>query len=222
MRRQIGQPARRTRYGVRTQQLAQALDTYLKCEPDGKRSSRDRANWRAAMSTGFCGLMRAAEFAVQRGGSFDPDQHLTRADVTFFTDDESRRCAAVMMRPCKNGKYLHGKQFKLVLVGGGSLLDPVADLEHLFHVDPVPKAEEATTPLFRVCGSGAPAAMTVDQVRKMLRSLMKALGEDERLFGAHSLRIGGASAALAAGVPPPVIRLCGRWSSELWELYARM
>ena len=45
---------------------------------------------------------------------------------------------------------------------------------------------------------------------------------DPRKFGAHSLRIGGATAALAAGVPPAVIRITGRWSSDCWELYARL
>ena len=37
-----------------------------------------------------------------------------------------------------------------------------------------------------------------------------------------SLRIGGATAALAAGVPPQLIRLMGRWSSDVYELYCRM
>ena len=56
----------------------------------------------------------------------------------------------------------------------------------------------------------------------MVKTLMRLLGEDPARFGAHSLRIGGASAALAAGVPPALIRICGRWSSDVWELYARL
>jgi hypothetical protein len=55
-----------------------------------------------------------------------------------------------------------------------------------------------------------------------VKALAKAHGEDPARVGAHSLRIGGASAALAAGVPPAVIRLAGRWNSDLWEIYARM
>ena len=42
------------------------------------------------------------------------------------------------------------------------------------------------------------------------------------MFGAHSLRIGGATAALAAGIPPETIRLLGRWSSDCYQLYVRM
>ena len=51
---------------------------------------------------------------------------------------------------------------------------------------------------------------------------MAAAGREPRFFGAHSLRIGGATAALAAGIPPAVIRLCGRWNSDLWEIYTRI
>ena len=56
----------------------------------------------------------------------------------------------------------------------------------------------------------------------MVKGLMSAIGEDPDRFGAHSLRIGGATAALAAGMHPSVIRIAGRWSSDVWELYARL
>ena len=46
-----------------------------------------------------------------------------------------------------------------------------------------------------------------DQVKR----LMQAAGRDPNLYGAHSLRIGGATAALAAGVTPAMIRMMGRW-----------
>lgn len=36
------------------------------------------------------------------------------------------------------------------------------------------------------------------------------------------MRIGGATAALAAGVLPSLIRLMGRWSSDIYEIYCRM
>ena len=56
----------------------------------------------------------------------------------------------------------------------------------------------------------------------MVKALMQAVGENPADFGAHSLRIGGATAALAAGLHPSLIRIAGRWSSEVWELYARL
>ena len=59
-------------------------------------------------------------------------------------------------------------------------------------------------------------------LREQVKRLMQAIGLDPARFGAHSLRIGGASAALAAGVPPTLIRLLGRWSSDVYEIYCRM
>ena len=51
---------------------------------------------------------------------------------------------------------------------------------------------------------------------------MASVGCDPRRFGAHSLRIGGATAALAAGVDPAVIRCMGRWPSDVYEIYMRL
>ena len=62
----------------------------------------------------------------------------------------------------------------------------------------------------------------VAELRDMVKRLMEAAGRDPRRYGAHSLRIGGATAALAAGVPPQLIRLLGRWSSDVYQVYCRM
>ena len=56
----------------------------------------------------------------------------------------------------------------------------------------------------------------------MVKKLMSGLGLDPVRFGAHSLRIGGCTAALAAGVPPAVIRITGGSASDVWLLYARL
>ena len=225
MRREIGQPPRKRRYGVRTQQLAEAMEAAFGEAPSASAQERLNAlNWKAALSTAFCALMRGAEFALQPGEEWDPELHLARSDLSFFFDKEGRRCVALMMRPCKNGQHLRGKTVRLVLVGGATLIDPVEALWQLVNGDPVPEAERERTPLFRRrAGAGVrPAPLTVAQVRDMVKALMLDMGEDPKLYGAHSLRIGGATAALAAGVSPAVIRLCGRWNSDIWEIYARI
>ena len=65
-------------------------------------------------------------------------------------------------------------------------------------------------------------AVGVSTVRGMVKALMRSLGYDPCAFGAHSLRIGGASAAFAAGIEPSAIRLAGRWSSDVYEIYVRL
>ena len=56
----------------------------------------------------------------------------------------------------------------------------------------------------------------------MVKFLVESIGLDPAKFGAHSLRIGGAMAALAAGIQPTLIRVLGRWSSDIYEIYCRL
>jgi hypothetical protein len=59
---------------------------------------------------------------------------------------------------------------------------------------------QRTTPLFRLA-NGQP--VRTGDVRECVRALMRRIGCDPLQFGAHSLRIGGATAAMAAGVWTP-------------------
>ena len=99
-----------------------------------------------------------------------------------------------------------------------ALLDPVAELWAMFAADPVPEAERASTPLFRKASG---ASISTDDVCAMVRALMASVGEVPTEYGAHSMRIGGATAALAAGVDPSIIKVMGRWDSEVYEIYTR-
>ena len=49
-----------------------------------------------------------------------------------------------------------------------------------------------------------------------------AAGVDPSPFSSHSLRIGGATAALAAGMSPLTIRVMGRWDSDVYRVYCRL
>jgi hypothetical protein len=122
------------------------------------------------------------------------------------------------MRPAK-GKPGDGKWVPLYLQGGGSLVDPVKEVQRMLALDPVPEKERATTPLFRWESN---AAFTVEDVRRIVKLLARACGLDPAHYGAHSLRIGGATAALAGGVSPAAIRVAGRWASDVYLLYTRM
>lgn len=224
MRRHIGQAPKAVRYGVRTQHLAQALHAYHSVDvlrPSKLRSDElDSLNWVAALSAAFCGLMRGGEIAVEDGSAWSAVFNLSRADVKFGSD-EIGDFVVIMMRPLKNGRHLRGKNVPIVL-RPGKLLNPVAALRRLVDFDPVPPELEASTPLFRLRRLGGVVAARVSDVRKEVKRLMQLLGLQAEHFGAHSLRIGGASAAAAAGVPPAVIRCCGRWNSDIFEIYTRI
>ena len=80
------------------------------------------------------------------------------------------------------------------------------------------RGRAASTPMFRKADG---TAFTTDEIRAIVRQLCLAIGEDPLLFGAHSLRIGGATALFAAGAEPIHIRTMGRWSSDCYRLYVR-
>ena len=215
MRRELGDTPVRRRYGVRTQHLRQAMDLCLprKCRRRAVRSMR------ALLAVAFCGLLRGGEAALPDGEEFDPRKHLTRGDIRFFTLPDGRRAAVLVIYQAKNSKQLTYKTVPVYLVGGGTLIDPIAELERMLELDPVAEDMRSVTPLFR---DDAGAAFRRRDVSRAVKSLMESIGLDPGCFGAHSLRIGGATAALAAGVHPSVIRITGRWSSDVWQIYARL
>ena len=119
----------------------------------------------------------------------------------------------------RKGKVLTGKTYTLFLRGGGTLIDAVSEVMLYIEMDPVAPEAEDSTPLFRRADG---TALRREDVAEMVKYLMKAIGLNPDRFGAHSLRIGGATAALAAGVQPTLIRVLGRWSSDIYEIYCRL
>ena len=63
--------------------------------------------------------------------------------------------------------------------------------------------------------------MTVRGVHGMVRELMASRGLPPSEYGAHSLRIGGATSLLRRGVSHAVIQVMGRWDSDAYEAYCR-
>jgi len=56
--------------------------------------------------------------------------------------------------------------------------------------------------------------MSYTRVRKLIQIKLQQLGYSPNLFGTHSLRSGGATAAVNASVPDRLFKQHGRWHSE--------
>ena len=220
MDRAFQAPPRRPRRGVKTQHLAAGL----------KKAFGGQSLFELGMVAGtqlaFCALLRAAEWAVGDKDVFQPERNLCLSDVKYtmnadgtvaFDEDELGEYMTVMMRPCKKLKYMHGKMIP-VMVRDGSILQPVSAMrEYLTKRAFV--GDASTVPLF-VNATGAP--LRAADVRKAVKKIVLAVGENPNLYGSHSLRIGGATAALAAGVAPAHIQLLGRWDSDCYQIYCRL
>jgi hypothetical protein len=179
----------------------------------------ERAMWRAVLTFGMSAMARACEFALDAGRqeTFDPSQHMTAIDVAAVWRGGVRH-AAVRMRKRKNLKVLRGKDHTVVIAAGGAHFDAAALLFQWLDVRRAAGVGDGR-PLFCRAHGGA---ISTEEVRCMVRRVMRAAGRDPAVYGGHSLRIGGATAAHAAGVPPSLIRLMGRWSSDIYEIYCRL
>tara|TARA_B110001450_G_scaffold108375_1_gene102539 strand:- start:199 stop:1950 length:1752 start_codon:yes stop_codon:yes gene_type:complete len=203
LKRIVGEAPRAVRRGIAPQMLRKAMDLCL----DPKVPLH--ANIRAALATALQGLLRSAEYTTA-----DKRYMLTRADLVQITEQQ----AIVMMHPCKNMHHLGGKTCPLVIGAGGEYVDAVAEIRNMLEVDPSGRSDEHT-PLFRDPATNAP--LSYDQIEKVTKELMAAVGEDPSQFSTHSYRIGGATALFAAGANETVIRTMGRWSSDMHRLYVR-
>ena len=213
MRREMGERPKRVRWGVRTQQLREAMD---KCLPH--KSSVEAQGWRAALTLAFCLLLRGGEVAVPSGEQFNPLQHLTRADIQVIRAKDGSLVLKLRLRVLKK-RVMTGKTYTVFLRAGGKLIDAVREVLLYLKMDPVEPGMEKHTPLFRHANG---EAFRREDVAAMVKRIMASIGLDPARFGAHSLRIGGATAALAAGVQPTLIRVLGRWSSDIYEIYCRL
>ena len=68
-------------------------------------------------------------------------------------------------------------------------------------------------------GARKKGALKYTRARELLREVMAKVGLDVELYGLHSLRSGGATAAAAEGVPQRLIKRHGGWRSDAVNAY---
>ena len=188
--------------------------------------------WHALARGGeLCGSSTARAHAQ---GSSDPGVKTApmRADLSFGKSRSGKRYACLMLRPLKkkgDESSAPVPQFFEEHDGEGS--DAFAALDRLERFDPVPNAERATTPLFRLRSKrqggkrGVTKRMSCSQFRQLVRDVahgVLGLGKRKQ-WGAHSPRIGGATDLAATGKACVLLlQAKGRWGSDIGRIYARM
>ena len=210
------------RHGVRPQWLARALEKeregmlYSKLQRSIGLLEAKFENLAACAECGFAGLLRGAELTSLR---FNRYIDVSRADVKLIHKGPKGPYAVIRTRNSKAKGAKRWEKIEVYLPSGGKYIDPYTALIRLFEKDPVEKGNRDTTPLFRDPESNK--AVTVTQLRTKIKDLMGSIGLDKTKYGAHSLRIGGATALYALGVDALTIKTLGRWSSEAYMLYVR-
>jgi hypothetical protein len=209
-------PPRRLRIGVRPKHLRQAIDAGL--------DTRDplNANYATAFEVCLVAIARAGEIAsgLPRG-AFDVSRHPSRADLTFEYDSAGNPISAKIMIVNSKARGIEARRkVPVTLPMQGNYLSPGYRLWLLDRsIDPVPDALRATTPLFRDPATNT--ILTVDGLRASLRAILSNIGRDGSTYGAHSLRIGGATAMAFCQASAEVIKDVGRWNSDAYLRYIR-
>lgn len=206
---------RRVRHGVRPRMLRDGIAVGL--QPTASPSDAVDAS---VLEVALVALARMCELVSGRG-PFDPRRHPRRSDVRFvWRGGELVGCTIWIVNSKARGAAESLRKLPVHLPVTGALLSPGLALWYVCHVsDPVPEAAEASTPLFRDPRTGL--ILTVAYVRSRLRSLMSAIGRDGSLYGAHSLRIGGATAMSWLQASREHIMAAGRWRSDAYLRYLR-
>ena len=174
--------------------------------------------WAVAV-LGFRRLLRSAEMACPPGAAFDSRRGLCRGDWRWPGEPGApREHATLTILPLKKGPG-QAKDLSMPCWDDRqqqlSMWSAMAGLQRW---DPVASVEANTAPMFSN-ERGRP--LTTTEVRAIARKVARVAGAQEREYGGHSFRIGGATALHGAGCPELAIKTMGRWSSDVYEIYTR-
>ena len=170
-----------------------------------------------ALTTYFFTVSRGKDLSPKTRCGFDATTDTTVSDVEW-TDYGY----ALKIKKTKTGHNLNFDAKPVVEVMGNALCPVTAMKNHLRQCLVHNKdlgSNMTTTPLFqRKDGS----VLTTRDLYEYVKNCMKCIGLNERDYGAHSLRIGGATAALAsAGGNEYVVKVLGYWVSNAVESYTK-
>ena len=158
----------------------------------------------AALLTAFYGFLRVSEYTSLRKKSFDPATTLLFSDCSFTRDG----AVTIYIKASKTDPFRTGVPLRIE--PNGSSLCPVNALRHHSRSHP-----SQTGPLFTFQNGRYLS-------RKDINSLLLATTDGMANISSHSLRIGAASTAAAAGCPKWLIQALGRWSSDCFREYIRI
>ena len=158
----------------------------------------------AALLTAFYGFLRVSEYTSLYKKSYDSTTTLLFSDMTFTSDG----AVIIYIKASKTDPFRQGVPLRIE--SNGSSLCPVAALRHFSRVHPSRRG-----PLFTFHNG---CFLSRKDVNFLLVSTTEGLAN----ISSHSLRIGAASTAAAAGCPKWLIQALGRWSSDCFRDYIRI
>ena len=161
---------------------------------------QDKALFLAASLIAFFGLLRVSEYTYD---NFNPSD-----SNSLMLSDTSIKGSIIFLhiRSSKTDPFRQGTTIRIPSIN--SELCPVVALQNFLSFRGLSQG-----PLFRFHDGGQ---LQRGHMQWLLRQIPGSLN-----LNTHSFRIGGATAASAAGIPDSTIQILGRWSSNAFKNYIR-
>ena len=160
---------------------------------------------KAAVTLAFFGMLRCGEYTSPTKTFWDPQVNLGYRDVKFQAGGKK---LTVHIKASKTDPFREGHKIRLVMLDNEFC--PVTALKHYYK-----SLHHTAGPLFQHEDG---TYLTSGE----LSSIIKQYFTEEVNLNTHSFRIGGASAAAAAGILYFVIQTLGRWKSDSFKRYVRL
>ena len=170
-------------------------------------TSKDSLMVWAAMTLAFFGFLRIGELTYD--SHFNSERHLTFSDLVFMSKS-SPKYMLVQLNVSKTDPFR--KRQTIVIGRANSNLCPISAMVE--SRSPLPNSGPLFTFQF---GS----ILTRGRFTSETRLLLSKGGLDSSEFAGHSFRIGAATTAASANLPPWLIKVLGRWSSDCFERYIK-
>ena len=158
---------------------------------------------KAASLIAFFGLLRVSEYLSASSRRFNREETLLFEDVSFAPDFSY---VTLYIKKSKTDPFRQGCTIKIWK--NMNTLCPVHNLRLYYY------SSMAEGPLFKFRNG---SYLTRDTLSYLIQQCIPNAN-----LNTHSFRIGGASAAHAAGVPDTTIQALGRWASNAYRIYIRM
>ena len=165
----------------------------------------------AAACTGFFGFLRAGEFTVPSPKAYDPEVHLSLADVAIDSH-ESPSLVRLRIKQSKTDPFRLGVD--VFLGTTGSDVCPVKALIEYISV------RSSCQSLLFIATNGDP--LTRSMLVSRLQAALREVGVQHSNYNGHSFRIGAATTAAQRGLEDSLIQTLGRWKSAAYKLYIKL
>ena len=173
-------------------------------------TSKDSIMLWAAMTLAFFGFLRLSELTCN--SRFSSEVHLTHTDLSFFPNMNDAIYLSILIKASKTDPFRSGQR---ITVGRtNQAVCPVVAMRNYLSIKSPPPG-----PLFTF-ESGKP--LTKADLTAQTRSLLSLAGLDSSEYAGHSYRIGAATSAASVNIPPWLIKVMGRWSSDCFERYVKV